>query len=431
MKVRTVFVYLIEKRRKMKAEIIAVGTELLLGQVVNTNATFLSEELADLGIEVYYHTVVGDNPSRLEKLLNEAQKRSDLVVLCGGLGPTDDDLTKDTVAEHIDHSLIQDEQALAKLHEFFTFSKNKMTENNLRQTLMIEGGIAVQNPTGLAVGTLITESGTTYLLLPGPPNELKPMFQQNVRPLLTQLFPQKEQLISRVLRFYGIGESQLVTDLEHLIESQTNPTIAPYAKLNEVTLRLTAKIVDDEIGQQLLDDLEARIMSKVGEFFYGYGDENSLVKVTVDRLKESGKTVSAAESLTAGLFQSTLGDVSGVSEVFKGGFVTYSAETKEQFLGIDHELLEKAGVVSESCAIAMAEQARKLANTDFAVSFTGVAGPDELEGQPVGTVWIGLAEKGKPAFAVLCHFNRDRSYIRQSAVMRGLDMIRRAINKKK
>ncbi|MGM0219183.1 competence/damage-inducible protein A [Enterococcus sp. AZ126] len=415
----------------MKAEIIAVGTELLLGQVVNTNATFLSEELADLGIEVYYHTVVGDNPQRLEQLLVDAEKRSDLIVLCGGLGPTEDDLTKDTVAAHIHHPLIQDEQGLKSLHEFFTFSKNKMTENNLRQTLMIDGGIAVQNPTGLAVGTLITEQDTTYLLLPGPPNELRPMFRQNARPLLEERFPQKEQLISRVLRFYGIGESQLVTELKTLIDTQTNPTIAPYAKPNEVTLRLTAKIVDEVTGQQLLDNLESKVMDQVGEYFYGYGDENSLAKVTVDALKRNGKTVTAAESLTAGLFQSTLGDISGVSKVFKGGFVTYSAKTKEQFLDIDPKLLEKEGTVSEACAIAMAEQARKLADADFAVSFTGVAGPDELEEQPAGTVWIGLAEKGQPTVAVLQHFNRDRSYIRQSAVMKGLDLIRRAVDKKK
>ncbi len=414
----------------MKAEIIAVGTELLLGQVVNTNATFLSRELADLGIEVYYHTVVGDNPQRLEQLLVEVEDRSDLIVLCGGLGPTDDDLTKDTVAAHIGRTLVQDEQALARLHEFFKFSKNKMTENNLRQTLMIESGVAIQNPTGLAVGSLITENETTYLLLPGPPNELNPMFQQNVRPLLAARFPQAEQLISRVLRFYGIGESQLVTELKELIDRQTNPTIAPYAKPNEVTLRLTAKVADDDLGQQLLDELEAKIMAKVGMYFYGYGDENSLVKVTVDALKKCRKTVTAAESLTAGLFQSTLGDITGVSNVFKGGFVTYSAETKAHFLGIDTKLLEKEGTVSEACAIAMAERARIVADADFAVSFTGVAGPDELEGKPAGTVWIGFAEKGQPTIAVLQHFNRDRRYVRQSAVMKGLDLILRAVNKK-
>lgn len=415
----------------MKAEIIAVGTELLLGQVVNTNATFLSEELASLGIEVYYHTVVGDNPTRLEELLGEAEKRSELVVLCGGLGPTDDDLTKDVVAKHVQHNLVQNQQALEKLKQFFTFSKRKMTENNLRQTLIIEGGTAIQNPTGLAAGTLITERDTSYLLLPGPPNELKPMFHQNARPLLEMMVPQQEQLMSKVLRFYGIGESQLVTDLKELMDAQTNPTIAPYAKPNEVTLRLTAKVSGKEKGEAMLSEVEAQIMEKVGAYFYGYGDENSLAKVTVEQLKAKRKTITAAESLTAGLFQSTLGDIPGVSEVFVGGFVTYSKEMKEQLLKIPHDLLDKNGVVSEACAIAMAEQARKLTGADYGVSFTGVAGPDELENQPAGTVWIGIAEKGKPTFAELHHFTRDRKYIRHSAVMKGLDLIRRSVKGEK
>lgn len=415
----------------MKAEIIAVGTELLLGQVVNTNATFLSEELAALGIDVYYHTVVGDNPIRLETLVDEATKRSDLIVLCGGLGPTDDDLTKDIVAKYLNCPLVQDEQALAKLHTFFERSKRNMTENNLRQTLMIEGGYSVQNPTGLAVGSLITKNQTTYLLLPGPPSEMKPMFAENARPLLEQLFPQKDKLYSVVLRFYGIGESQLVTELAELIQTQTNPTIAPYAKTNEVTLRLTAKAETKTAADKLLVEMEKEVMDKVGTYFYGYGDTNSLEKVTVEALKLKGKTITAAESLTAGLFQSTLGNVSGVSEVFKGGFVTYSLETKVEFLGIPFELLKETGTVSERCAIEMADKARKLADTDFAVSFTGVAGPDELEGQAAGTVWIGLAEKGQETYAERYFFNRDRSYIRQSAVMKGLDIVRRAIIKEK
>lgn len=415
----------------MKAEIIAVGTELLLGQVVNTNATFLSEELASLGIEVYYHTVVGDNPIRLEGMLGEAEKRSDLVVLCGGLGPTDDDLTKDVVAKHVRHNLVQNQQALEKLNQFFTFSKRKMTENNLRQTLIIEGGMPIQNPSGLAAGTLITEGNTSYLLLPGPPSELKPMFNQNVRPLLEKLFPQQEKLVSKVLRFYGIGESQLVTELKELMDEQTNPTIAPYAKPNEVTLRLTVKVSGSEKGKALLAEVESQIMDKVGMYFYGYGDDNSLAQVIVEQLKQKGKTITAAESLTAGLFQSTLGDIPGVSEVFMGGFVTYSKAMKEQLLRIAPELLAKNGVVSEACAIAMAEQARNLTGADYGVSFTGVAGPDELEENPAGTVWIGVAEKGKPTFAELHHFARDRKYIRHSAVMKGLDLIRRAMESKK
>lgn len=423
-KVRT----LLEKRKNMKAEIIAVGTELLLGQVVNTNATFLSEELAALGIDVYYHTVVGDNGGRLRTLLAEAQQRSDLVVLCGGLGPTDDDLTKDVVADYIQQPLIEDPAGLAKLEQFFKVLERKMTPNNLRQALTIAGGRVIQNPTGLAVGTLVEANGTNYLLLPGPPNEMKPMFQQYARPLLEELFPQQERLISVVLRFYGIGESQLVTELKEMIEQQTNPTIAPYAKTNEVTLRLTVKTADEQEGKRLLAETEAKILEKVGDYFYGYGDDNSLVKVTVDLLKEQGKTITAAESLTAGLFQSTLGEISGASEVFKGGFVTYSQETKERFLQIPHELLEQHGTVSRECAIAMAEQARILADSDYALSFTGVA-EESIEGQKTGTVWISLAEKGQAPTAECYHFNRDRNFVRNSAVMRGLDILRRALLK--
>ncbi|MBL1229901.1 competence/damage-inducible protein A [Enterococcus sp. BWB1-3] len=411
----------------MKAEIIAVGTELLLGQVVNTNATFLSEELADLGIEVYFHTVVGDNFQRLTEILDLADSRSDLVVLCGGLGPTDDDLTKDAVAAHIQHPLIQDKDGMKKLHSFFEFSRRQMTENNLKQALIIDGGTGIPNPTGLAVGSLVTKNDTSYLLMPGPPGELKPMFVQYVRPLLQKLFPAKEQLVSRVLRFYGIGESQLVTDLKELIDNQTNPTLAPYAKPNEVTLRLTANVSLDENGEALLSAMEKQIMEKVGDYFYGYGDENTLEETTVKLLAAHGKTVAAAESLTAGLFQSMIGNVSGASNVLIGGFVTYSPTMKRELLGIPQELLDEHGVVSEACAKAMAESTLKLTDADLAVSFTGVAGPDELEGQPAGTVWIGLAGKDRKTTAAVYHFNRDRQYIRCSAAMKGLDLIRRAV----
>lgn len=415
----------------MKAEIIAVGTELLLGQIVNTNAAFLSEELAALGIEVYFHTVVGDNFQRLTDVLDLADSRSDLVVLCGGLGPTDDDLTKDAVAAHIQQPLVQDEDGMEKLHSFFAFSRRQMTENNLKQALIIDGGVGIPNPTGLAVGSLVTKNDTSYLLLPGPPGELRPMFVQSVRPLLQKLFPAKEQLISRVLRFYGIGESQLVTDLKKLMDNQTNPTLAPYAKPNEVTLRLTANVPLDEDGTELLFAMENQIMEKVGDYFYGYGDENTLEETTVKLLTAHGKTVAAAESLTAGLFQSMIGNVSGASSVLKGGFVTYSPAMKRDLLGIPQELLNEHGVVSEACAKAMAERTLKLTDADLAVSFTGVAGPDKLEGQPPGTVWIGLAGKDRETAASVHYFNRDRQYIRYSAAMKGFDLIRRAVLNKK
>lgn len=410
----------------MKAEIIAVGTELLLGQVVNTNATFLSEELASLGIDVFYHSVVGDNPNRLEELLTIADKRSDLIVLCGGLGPTDDDLTKQVTARHVGQELVRDEPGYHQLKAFFENSQRRMTENNLRQTLVFKDGVSLPNPNGLAIGIFYQTAATSYLLLPGPPSELQAMFLTHAKPLLLEQFPQEEVLLSRVLRYYGIGESALVTELADLIENQVNPTIAPYAKPNEVTLRLTVKTADEAQGIKQLDALEETVQARVGAYFYGYGEQNSLAETVVERLIEKKKTVTAAESLTAGLFQATLGGIPGVSEVFPGGFVTYSAATKSKLLGIDPGLLESYGTVSQECAEAMAVYARKQAETDYAVAFTGVAGPDELEGQPKGTVWIALASD-KGVSSQLYHFNRDRTYIRHSAVMAGLNQIRKEL----
>lgn len=414
----------------MRAEIIAVGTEILLGQIVNTNATFLSKELANLGIEVYYQSVVGDNRDRLKRQLEIAEKRSDLIVLCGGLGPTEDDLTKQVVAEHVGESLIQDPLGYEKLIDYGKKQNRALTENNFLQTLILTNSQALQNPTGLAVGIFYTaeESQTTYLLLPGPPKELQPMMVQSVRPILKQVYQESSQLYSRVLRFYGIGESRLVTELSDLIATQVNPTIAPYAKENEVTLRLTVKTTSEELAGPLLDDLETKIQTRVGNYFYGYGEDNSLVKVVVALLEEKGKRVTAAESLTAGAFQRSLGELSGVSSVFPGGFVTYSAQTKIDFLQIDYTLIEEFGTVSQECVEAMAIQSRKLAQTDYALAFTGVAGPDELEGQAVGSFWIGLASNE----GVSSHFYQvagNRETIQNRAVMAGFELLRRELIK--
>ena len=244
----------------MKAEIIAVGTEILLGQITNTNATFLSEELASLGFEVYHHSVVGDNGGRLREVLQVADERSELVVLCGGLGPTTDDLTKDVVAEFVGENLVEDGPGLLKLQEFFAKAHRQMTPNNLRQVLVFEHGESLPNDTGLAIGIFYQKpQSTAYLLLPGPPSELKPMFLRYAKELLAKKMPQQERLLSRVLRFYGIGESRLVTELADLIDEQTNPTIAPYAKPNEVTVRLTVKCQDEAIGATLLDQTEEAV----------------------------------------------------------------------------------------------------------------------------------------------------------------------------
>ncbi|MFV0558937.1 MAG: competence/damage-inducible protein A [Enterococcus sp.] len=413
----------------MKAEIIAVGTELLLGQVVNTNATFLAEELASLGIEVYYQSVVGDNLNRLVEVIQLAETRSELVVLCGGLGPTTDDLTKDALAKHVGKKLIEDPAGLAKLHHYFETSQRELTPNNYQQIMVLEGSQPLSNETGLASGIFYQGSKCQFLLLPGPPKELKPMFFHQVKPLLSQKAMTTEVLHSRVLRFYGIGESQLVTKLADLIDKQSNPTIAPYAKQNEVTLRLTVKTALKANGENLLDALEKKILDRVGTYFYGYGEENSLAQVVVDLLKAQNLTISAAESLTAGAFQASLGAIAGVSTVFPGGFVTYSLASKQTFLQIEGNFLAEVGTVSAACAQKMACQAQKLAQTDYALAFTGVAGPDSLEGQSPGTTFIALAYPGGVKVQEY-HFSRGRDHIRHSAVMAGWDLLRRQVLKK-
>ena len=416
----------------MKAEIIAVGTEILTGQITNTNAQFLSEEFAKLGIDVFFQTAVGDNEERLLSIIDLASKRSDLVVLCGGLGPTEDDLTKQTLAKYLGRNLVFDEQASKRLNEFFaTRPQFTRTANNERQAQLIEGSTPLQNSTGLAVGGVIEVDGVTYVVLPGPPSELKPMVWDYLVPLLSS---DHKQLYSRVLRFFGIGESQLVTVLSDLIDNQTDPTIAPYAKTGEVTLRLSTKADDIESAKEKLDQLEQKILSKktlnsipLENLLYGYGDDNSMARVVFDLLKKKHKTITAAESLTAGLFQSSIADFSGSSSVFNGGFVTYSIEEKSKMLQIPLEKLQEQGVVSHFTAEKMAEQSRKLTDTDFGIGLTGVAGPDSLEGHPAGTVFIGIATREKVHSIRVLIGGRSRSDVRHIACLYAFNLVRQAL----
>ena len=416
----------------MKAEIIAVGTEILTGQITNTNAQFLSEEFAKLGIDVFFQTAVGDNEERLLSIIDLASKRSDLVVLCGGLGPTEDDLTKQTLAKYLGRNLVFDEQASKRLNEFFaTRPQFTRTANNERQAQLIEGSTPLQNSTGLAVGGVIEVDGVTYVVLPGPPSELKPMVWDYLVPLLSS---DHKQLYSRVLRFFGIGESQLVTVLSDLIDNQTDPTIAPYAKIGEVTLRLSTKADDIESAKEKLDQLEQKILSKktlnsipLENLLYGYGDDNSMARVVFDLLKKKHKTITAAEGLTAGLFQSSIADFSGSSSVFNGGFVTYSIEEKSKMLQIPLEKLQEHGVVSHFTAEKMAEQSRKLTDADFGIGLTGVAGPDSLEGHPAGTVFIGIATREKVHSIRVLIGGRRRSDVRHIACLYAFNLVRQAL----
>ena len=415
----------------MKAVIIAVGTEILTGQIVNTNAQFLSEKLAEIGVDVYFQTAVGDNEARLLSLLEIASQRSNLVILTGGLGPTEDDLTKQTLAKFLGKDLVFDPQAQEKLDIFFAHRPDyARTPNNERQAQIVEGATPLPNETGLAVGGVSEVDGVTYVVLPGPPSELKPM-------VLNQLLPKLmtgAKLYSRVLRFFGIGESQLVTILADLIDHQTDPTLAPYAKTGEVTLRLSTKAVSQERADQALDILENQILSRqtfegisLRDICYGYGEETSLASVVVEELKKRQKRITAAESLTAGLFQATLADFSGVSAIFNGGFVTYSLEEKSKMLDIYEQELKEHGVVSEFTARKMAEQARIKTQSDYGVSLTGVAGPDSLEGHPAGTVFIGLAHAKGTEVIKANIAGRSRADVRHIAVMHAFNLVRKAL----
>ncbi|WP_300786087.1 competence/damage-inducible protein A [Streptococcus sp. 19428wC2_LYSM12] len=305
----------------MKAELIAVGTEILTGQIVNTNAQFLSEKFAEMGIDVFFHTAVGDNETRLLSVLDIASKRSDLVVLCGGLGPTEDDLTKQTLAIFLGKELVFDQVALDKLDRFFASRKGRIrTPNNERQAQLVKGSTALHNPAGLAVGGLIEQDGVTYIVLPGPPSELKAMFTESLQPLLVH---SSEKLYSRILRFFGIGESQLVSILADLIENQTDPTLAPYAKIGEVTLRLSTKAEEEATSNQKLNQLEQAILARehLATCLYGYGEDNSLSRIVARELEVQGISFAVVENVTAGALQADLTLALHSCHLFAGGLV--------------------------------------------------------------------------------------------------------------
>ncbi|MCD4837390.1 competence/damage-inducible protein A [Neobacillus sedimentimangrovi] len=402
----------------MNAEIIAVGSELLLGQIVNTNARFLSQQLAGLGIDVYYHTVVGDNPDRLKSAIKIAESRSKIIIFTGGLGPTKDDLTKETIARHIGTELVMNNEALETIEQYFKRTNRVMTENNRKQALILEGSQVLPNDHGMAPGMVLKTGGHIYMLLPGPPKEMEPMFLNYGSKELALLTGVKEQIVSRVLRFFGIGEAALETEIMDIIDEQKNPTVAPLAGEGDVTLRLTAKHRDVMKAQAMLDEVEAKIRPRVGQFIYGYENTTLFVELA-NVLKERKWTITSAESLTGGLFQQEITSISGASSIFKGGIVCYSNEIKRDIVQVKQETLETYGSVSEECARELAENVMKIFGTDIGISFTGVAGPDELEGKPVGTIFIGIALKGRPSIVEKIKLSGSRGANRNRAVRYG------------
>ncbi len=400
----------------MKAEIIAVGTELLLGQIANTNAQYLSQKLSEIGIDVYFHSVVGDNAGRIREVLQLARRRSDVVLLTGGLGPTEDDLTKDMVAELLGRKLVEHGPSMEKIVAFFSQRGLTMTENNRRQALVVEGSRIFDNQFGLAPGMAVQDpvKGVWFVLLPGPPREMKPMMESSVMPFLTSLLSTSQIIHSKVLHFYGIGESMLEDQIKDLIRQQTNPTIAPLAGDREVKLRLTAKAASQQEAERLLQPLVDELYRRVGKYIYSEGEQASLEQVLVDELRRRGQTLAVAESCTGGRLSSLLTSVPGSSSVFPGGVVSYSLSTKRDVLGIPQSLLEQHGTVSRQTAEAMATHVQRLCQTTHGMAVTGVAGPDELEGKPVGLVWIAW-RLGEETHAREYRFAGDRREIQARA----------------
>ncbi|MCJ7855491.1 competence/damage-inducible protein A [Lachnospiraceae bacterium NSJ-143] len=408
----------------MKAEIIAVGTELLLGDILNTNAQYLSKQLSALGIEMYYQSVVGDNSARLKEMLKEAFSRSDLVITSGGLGPTEDDLTKETGCEYFGKKLVEDKKALEMLKEFFSRLNREMTENNYKQALVPEGSIVLYNENGTAPGIMIDDGGKILVMFPGPPKELIPMFEKYVRPYLAS--KQEYTFVSRVLRVSKLGESMTEHLLRDLIDSQTNPTIATYVKNIEVVVRITAKAKSESEANKLIDPVASKVYERLGNNVYAEG-ETTISEVVCRMLMEKKITVAVSESCTGGLLSAAFTDIPGISEVFAEGAVTYSNEAKMRRLGVKSETLEKYGAVSAQTAAEMAEGIAKTAGTDIGLSTTGIAGPGGgTEEKPVGLVYIGLCVKGRTVTKEL-HFTGNREKIRVRTVDAVFDALRREL----
>lgn len=410
----------------MKSEIITVGTELLLGRIDNTNVRFIADQLTQLGIESYFQTVVGDNEARIVAALRQAAGRCDLIIICGGLGPTVDDKTLAAVAKYLEVELKVDQQQFSQIKNYFASQHRPMASENIKQAQYLAGAKILANDVGLALGDFFNNAdGPAVVVLPGPPTEMKTMFLNYLIPILKQTYTINRHLTSRILRFYGISESILMHQLAKLVAKSNNPSIASYAKNHEILVRLTAFGDDEEKIKGLLDETQRQILAQVGEFYYGTGSQNSLAREVVITLRKLGLTITAAESLTGGLFQSAICSIAGASNVFSGGFVTYANDAKKNLLAIEPQVIDKYGVVSRQTAVAMAVGARKIMNADIGISFTGVAGPDPLEGQLAGTVWIGLDIKGKTMAAKLVRLPQSdsRQAIREKSVLTGLQII--------
>lgn len=408
----------------MTVELISVGTEILLGNIVNTNAAFLSRECADLGLSMYTQTVVGDNDERLARVYREAINRSDIVILGGGLGPTEDDLTKETVCNVLGLELTEDKKALDNMEKILTGLGCKPTDNNYKQALVPAGCKVLYNSNGTAPGIIIEKDGHYTILLPGPPTELIPMFNEQVKPYLAGL--SNEVLYSVTIKECGIGESMLETKLLDLIDAQTNPTIATYAKMGCCEVRVTARAENEEAARELLKPTVKDIKNRLGDAVYTLDDNVNLEDAVIKLLKKYDLKISVAESCTGGLVAAKLVNVSGASQVFTHGFITYSNKAKRKVLDVNRDTLKKYSAVSKEVAKEMAKGCLVTADSDVAVAVTGYAGPEDTKDEPKGLVYIACAVKDK-VIVQKYNFNGSRAKIRESAAIKALDMVRTSV----
>lgn len=379
----------------MVAEIICVGTELLMGNTVNTNATFIARKLADLGISVYYQIVVGDNPKRLTEAVKIALDRADMIITSGGLGPTEDDLTKETIVEAMGSKLIFDDHTKERIEEYFSkLGKYKtISENNWKQAYIPEDGFAIDNENGTAPGIVCEKNGKIAVLLPGPPYEMKPMMENSVVPYLSKM--QKDKLFSKMIKICGIGESSLETQILDIIDNQTNSTIAPYAKLGEVNLRITAKADSEYEAERLIEPVASELRKRFKNYIYAEDEFVTLEDAIVNMLKERNYTIATAESCTGGLMAGRIINVSGASDCINESFVTYSNEAKMKRLGVKEDTLQQYGAVSEQTAYEMAKGVANATDSNVGLSSTGIAGPGGgTKEKPVGLVYVGCSING-------------------------------------
>ena len=409
----------------MKTAILSVGTEILFGQIVNTNTVYLSQQMNMLGFDVMYHYTVGDNPKRVEEMIDLAFQDCDLILTTGGLGPTQDDLTKEAACRALDDELVMMDDVLGEITKYFQTLGRKMTENNKKQAIMPSRATVFHNDAGTAPGFALEKDGKYIVCMPGPPREMTRMFQKSVVPFLQRM--SQGSLYYRQIRFFGIGESMLETKLMDLIDNQTDPTLATYAKEGECSLRIASKRDTEEEARQAVDEMLEQVKERVGHYIYSC-DNEELAQVVAGRLMDKGLTLSSAESCTGGMFASTMTDIPGISQCFDRGLVTYSNQAKMEELGVRAETLEKFGAVSEETALEMAEGLQRVSGSDVCISVTGIAGPGGgTEEKPVGLVYIGFAYGDRKLCKKIQMRNVNRNWNRHYALLCMLNVINRNI----